>query len=184
MIRWIHGDKVVALGRERKNLDGIANIFFSFKDKYKETKLVCQANSDNDNNPLLYCKSYINKELSFGVETLFFKSTEIPFYENIDLDMDGLNDDITLSYLLESHKINIEIKASSTSKIDSFTIALDNSSLQDAFCGHNITAHVNSFKNPEDKSQEVTELNLQDGLCDSFHVFWNKQTSSLNYWRH
>ena len=184
MTRWINGVKVIALGEEHKNLSSIPNIYFKWKNNDKEIKLVCQANSDNNNNPIITCKSYIDKESSFGVETLFFKSTEITLYENIDLDMDGLNDDLTLTYLPESNKIKIELKASSTSKINSFTLKLDNSSLQDAFCGHNITAHVGSFTNTDNKSKQITELNLQDGLCDSFHVFWNKKTSSLNYWRH
>jgi len=178
MTRWVNGMKVVATGKERKNLEGVANIYFSFKDTDKELKLACQANSDNDNYPVITCKSYIEAQTSYGVETLFFKHTDIPIHGDIDLDMDSKNDEIQINYLPAAHSIKVEATVSSIAKTDTFTIMLDNPSLQDSFCGHHISASKN------EKSKHRSEIILQDGLCDSFHLFWDDKSASLKYWRH
>jgi len=183
MTRWVQGVKVIAIGEEAKNLEGISNIYFSWKTKDKEIKLNCQANSDNDNYPRLTCKSYINKEASFGIETLFHKSEDIDFYETVDLDGDGTDDDITIKYIPKNHQVRTEAKMSSTKSSSSISFQLDNSTIQEAFCGHFISVSSEKSVNPLNHTETINGLVLDDYLCDGFHIFWNKQTSSLNYWR-
>jgi hypothetical protein len=112
-----------------------------------------------------------------------------------DINCDGRTDFAILGY--EKNVLYVMLvrgELSETSKVDTLAIGLGNPSSQNHLCGKKAKLNLESQEydlteelgeNPEGfkKSKICKGLNVSDGMCDSFHIYWNHKTNSLDSWR-
>lgn len=112
-----------------------------------------------------------------------------------DINCDGKTDFAILGYETDVlYAMVILGDLSQTSNVDTLAIGLGNPSSQSHLCGKKAELNLESQEydlteelgeNPEGfkKSKICKGLNVSDGLCDSFHLYWNHKTNSLGSWR-
>jgi hypothetical protein len=113
----------------------------------------------------------------------------------VDFNLDGV-EDIVEGHHSDSTFTAFFISTDKSGKKDtvSISIKLGESMNQNAFCGEKITIEVEKLDyDPVDifgeefsgfiQSDEHYGVRLSDGICDSFHFFWNHDLKKIQYWR-
>ncbi len=112
-----------------------------------------------------------------------------------DINCDSKNDYAMIG--IEGEKLELTLILGEIEKIPrtvTMEFGLGNSMSQSAMCGDNPKLKLESqahdlidvlAANPDGykKSDVCKGLNIYDGMCDSFHLFWNHKTNTLNWWR-
>ncbi len=101
-----------------------------------------------------------------------------------DINCDGKDDIAKMTF--DKSKVMIYVTLNDGTKSNEIEFGLGKSGYQGSLCG----------KKPILSSEELLEemigykpsancigLNIRAGECDSMHLFWNKETGMLNWWR-
>lgn len=112
-----------------------------------------------------------------------------------DVNCDGKTDHGILGYEKSVLYLMLVLgDVSESSTVDTLAIGLGEPSSQNHLCGKTAQLNLESQEydlaedlgeNPEGfkKSKICKGLNVSDGMCDSFHIYWNHKTNSLDSWR-
>jgi hypothetical protein len=109
-----------------------------------------------------------------------------------DINCDGKPDSAEI--IKSSNTVTLRAILNDGTKTNELSFGLGQPNRQDALCGLNPT--LKKEKLAEDLSDGLGQnppgykpspscigLNIDDGDCDSIHIYWNHQTKKLDWWR-
>jgi len=101
-----------------------------------------------------------------------------------DINCDGKEDIAKMTS--NKSKVMIYVTLNDGTKSNEIEFGLGESGYQDSLCG--IKPILSSEELVEEMigykpSKSCIGLNIRAGECDSMHLFWNKETGMLNWWR-
>ena len=113
----------------------------------------------------------------------------------IDFNFDGIEDNVVGLYTDSTYKILlISLKTNGIKDTTEISFELNNGTSFNAFCGSKITLekeklnyNLSEILGAETPGYNQSEKNygikLSDGLCDSFHLYWDTKSQMIKYWR-
>jgi hypothetical protein len=103
-----------------------------------------------------------------------------------DLDLDG-TPDYALAGTQEDHFVVGIVHGPLKSDSQAWTLDFAWDGEEDALCSKNAKITLEPLEENEGPKPEHPKkgqgINLYDGECDAFHIYWNPKTKEFEYWR-